>query len=153
MTKPAARVLSGDGFKDIVQRGTECVFGTSAGAAQERLELAPRLFDGIEVRRVRGQKKQSASGRFDQLSMSSRTRSALCTLRLSRHTTWPGCSVGVKTCSMKATIASVSAARFRLMQVHAGRHAAWRESAEECHPLPAPVRRRSSCALPFLERP
>lgn len=40
MTKPAAGVLSGYGFEDIVQRGIECAFGASTDAGQERRRVS-----------------------------------------------------------------------------------------------------------------
>lgn len=51
-----------------MERGVEGVCGAGPHAAQERLEFAPGRFDGVEVRRVRRQKEQPASGPFDQIA-------------------------------------------------------------------------------------
>jgi hypothetical protein len=85
---------AGVGGRDAFEGQADCLvegmLSASANRAQDRLELAEGVLDRREVGRVGGRKRIWQW----RASIKVRTASALCTLRLSRITIWPGTKVG-----------------------------------------------------------
>jgi hypothetical protein len=86
MGEPAARVGGGDLVEERPQRGLQHVTRAGSRAAQERLRLAPRLLDGVEVRRAGRQEEEPTAGAFDQRLH----RAALVCAQVVEHHHLPG---------------------------------------------------------------
>ena len=68
MRKPALRIRRSEGVEHGAERGFQRLCRACAQAAQECLQLAPRLLDGIQGRRVGRQEEEPTAGALDQLA-------------------------------------------------------------------------------------
>jgi hypothetical protein len=66
MGKPIPGILGGDAPQSASDGFDKCGLGPRLGAAQGGFELAPHLFNGIELRRVGWQEEDLGSGASDQ---------------------------------------------------------------------------------------
>ena len=85
--------MGGDLSEGAADGGKQCLGCPRFGAAQERFDFAPHLFDRVEVGRVGGQ-EEDFGARGGVILM---VGSLLCGARLSMTTRSPGRSVGQST--------------------------------------------------------